>query len=164
MLDLRTKIGNVTFKNPVWVASGTFGYGEEYQDFLDLNEVGAIVTKTITLEPREGNPPPRTVETPSGLLNSIGLENKGVEYFKKEQHPILKKLDTRIIVSIAGMKEDEFLQCAERLADGCSPDAIELNLSCPNVQHKEASCWLFSQDAQATERIVSAVKKRIKGA
>ncbi|MGB3112600.1 MAG: dihydroorotate dehydrogenase [Candidatus Omnitrophota bacterium] len=162
MLDLKIQIGKVTFKNPVWVASGTFGYGEDYADFLDLSEVGAIVTKTVTLQPRDGNPPPRIVETSSGLLNSIGLENKGLEHFKKEHYPFLKKLGTRIMVSVAGITEQEFLDCSEKLMDGCSPDAVELNLSCPNVAHKEASCWLFSQDAKATERIVSGVKKKIK--
>ncbi|MFQ5951867.1 MAG: dihydroorotate dehydrogenase [Candidatus Omnitrophota bacterium] len=161
-MDLSVKIGGVTFKNPIWVASGTFGYGEEYKDFLNLNEVGAIITKTVTLEAREGNLPPRVAETPSGLLNSIGLENKGILHFKEEIYPPLKKLKTKVVVSIAGLKENEFLKCAEELTGKHSPDAIELNLSCPNVKHKEESSWLFSQDARATERIVSAVKKKVK--
>ena len=86
-MDLKIKIGNITFKNPVWVASGTFGYGQEFADFLDLEDVGAIVTKTITPEKREGNPPPRVWETPSGMINSIGLENNGVDHFLKEHYP-----------------------------------------------------------------------------
>ena len=162
MLDLKVKIGSVTFKNPIWVASGTFGYGEEYKEFLELEKIGAIVTKTITLNAREGNPPPRTVETPAGLLNSIGLENKGVFKFVTEQYPALQKLDTRIVVSIAGLTEDEFPECAEKLSRVCSPDAIELNLSCPNIKHKKAKCNLFAQDADATKRIVSSVKKKTK--
>jgi dihydroorotate dehydrogenase (NAD+) catalytic subunit len=162
MLDLTVKIGDVAFKNPVWVASGTFGYGDEYKDFLELDEVGAVVTKTVTLNARKGNPPPRTVETSAGLLNSIGLENKGVFKFVTEQFPALQKLDTRVIVSIAGITEDEFPECAEKLSRVCSPDAIELNLSCPNIEHKKAKCGLFAQDADATKRIVSAVKKKTK--
>jgi len=91
-MDLQVTIGKIRFKNPIWVASGTFGYGEEFLDFVDLDNIGAIVTKTLTPEAREGNPPPRLVETPSGLLNSIGLENEGVDHFKAEHYPFLKKL------------------------------------------------------------------------
>jgi dihydroorotate dehydrogenase (NAD+) catalytic subunit len=157
-----TKIGKVTFKNPIWVASGTFGYGQEFEDFLNLNEVGAIVTKTVTLKKREGNLPPRIVETPSGMLNSIGLENKGIRHFKEEYLPFLKKLDTRIVVSIAGATKQEFVKCAEELTGKDAPDAIELNLSCPNVSHKGAREALFAQDARATEKIVSSVRKKTK--
>lgn len=159
-MDLTTKIGKVVFKNPIWVASGTFGYGQEYEDFLNLNEVGAIVTKTITLEAREGNPPPRIIETPSGMLNSIGLENKGVSHFKEEYLPFLKKLNTRLVVSIAGSTKAEFVKCAEELTGKLKPDVLELNLSCPNVSHKGAKGLLFSQDAKITKSIISAVRKR----
>jgi dihydroorotate dehydrogenase (NAD+) catalytic subunit len=161
-MDLSVKIGKTIFKNPIWVASGTFGYGREFEDFMDLNEVGAIITKTVTLEAREGNPPPRLVETPSGLLNSIGLENKGVRHFKREYYPFLKNLKTRIIVSIAGHGPGEFEKCAERFSGKDAPDAIELNLSCPNVTHGGTRHALIAQDVRATERIVKAVRKKLK--
>jgi len=158
-MGLQIKIKTKTYKNPIWVASGTFGYGEEFQDFLDLNEVGAIVTKTVTLEPRVGNPPPRVVETPSGMLNSIGLENKGIDHFIKEYLPSLRKLKTRVVVSIAGSGKKEFVACAEKLSGKNEPDAIELNLSCPNVVHGETKYSLVAQDPRATKKIVSAVRK-----
>ncbi len=161
-MDLSVKIGKTIFKNPVWVASGTFGYGREFEDFMDLNEVGAIITKTVTLDAREGNPPPRLVETPSGLLNSIGLENKGVGHFKREYYPFLRELKTRIIVSIAGHGPGEFERCAERFWGKDAPDAIELNLSCPNVTHGGTRRALVAQDALATERIVRGVRKKLK--
>jgi dihydroorotate dehydrogenase (NAD+) catalytic subunit len=164
LMDLKVRIADMTFKNPIWTASGTFGYGQEFEDFLDLEQVGAVVTKTVTLQPREGNPPPRTVETPSGMLNSIGLENKGVSHFKKEYLPFLKKLGTRVVVSIAGATKEEFVKCCEELTGSTSPDAIELNLSCPNVEHKGAGTSLFSQDPEATEKIISAVRKKTKRA
>ena len=161
-MELKTRIGKTIFKNPIWVASGTFGYGQEFEEFLNLNEVGAIVTKTITLKAREGNPPPRIVETPSGMLNSIGLENKGVRHFKKEYLPFLKKLNTRVVVSIAGSAKEEFAALAGEFTGKDLPDAIELNLSCPNVKHKGANAALFAQDAQATKKIISAVRKKVK--
>jgi dihydroorotate dehydrogenase (NAD+) catalytic subunit len=161
-MDLSVKIGKTIFKNPVWVASGTFGYGREFEDFMDLNEVGAVITKTVTLEAREGNPPPRLVETPSGLLNSIGLENKGIGHFKLEYYPFLRKLKTRIIVSIAGNGPKGFERCAEQFLDKDSPDAIELNLSCPNVTHAGTRHALIAQDPLATERTVKAVRKKVK--
>lgn len=161
-MDLKVKIGDVTFKNPVWVASGCFGYGEEFSDFIDLNEVGAIVTKTVTPEAREGNPTPRIVETPSGLLNSIGLENKGIDHLIKNYLPRLRKLNTKTVVSIAGNGEKEFIICAEKLSGKNEPDAIEVNLSCPNVSHKETKYALIAQDAKSTEKIISAIRSRTK--
>lgn len=158
-MDLRIKIGNTTFKNPVWVASGTFGYGKEFEDFVDLEKVGAIVTKTITLMAREGNPTPRIVETPSGLLNSIGLENMGAEHFKKTYMPDLKKLDTRIVASIAGSKKEEFVECVKILSGKNSPDAFEVNLSCPNVKHAQTRYKLIAQDPESTAATIKAVKK-----
>lgn len=158
--NLQIKIGEQIFKNPVWVASGTFGNGEEFRDFIDLEKVGAIITKTVTLSAREGNPPPRIVETPSGLLNSIGLENGGVEYFIKEYLPSLKKIDTKIIVSIAGQTEKDFIECASKLTKGSiKPDGIEINLSCPNVSHGKTKYRLLAQDPEATERIIKKIKK-----
>jgi dihydroorotate dehydrogenase (NAD+) catalytic subunit len=159
-MDLKTKIGKVIFKNPVWVASGTFGSGEEFQDFVDLEKIGAIITKTVTLEAREGNPPPRIVETPSGLLNSIGLENKGIDHFIKELYPFLKKLKTRIIVSITGSGVEDFVRCAEKLTGKNTPDAIEINLSCPNVTHKGTRYRVVSQDPRGTAKIVAAVRRK----
>jgi len=159
-MDLQVTIGKIRFKNPIWVASGTFGYGEEFLDFVDLDNIGAIVTKTLTPEAREGNPPPRLVETPSGLLNSIGLENEGVDHFKAEHYPFLKKLKTRIIVSIGGLRKEEFERCAEKLSAEDPPDAIEINLSCPNVTHAGTRHAYISQDPRATERIVSACRRK----
>ena len=161
-MDLKVRIGKTIFKNPIWVASGTFGYGEEFQDFLDLEKIGAIVTKTLTLEKREGNPPPRIVETPSGMLNSIGLENQGIGHFKREYYPFLKKLKTKTIISIAGEKQSEFLRCAEELIEQEEPDAIELNLSCPNASHRATRYQLIAQDAKTTEKMISTLRRKVK--
>ena len=161
-MDLTVKINGTSYKNPVWVASGTFACGEEFADLIDLSKVGAIVTKTVTLRPREGNPPPRIVETSSGMLNSIGLENKGARHFKNEILPLLKKQKTRIIISIAAFSDKEFAECAEMLSEENFPAAIELNLSCPNVAHGGTKRALVAQDATATERAVAAVRKRVK--
>ncbi len=161
-MDLKVRIGKLEFKNPIWVASGTFGYAQEFQDFVDFGKVGAIATKTLTLTKREGNPPPRIVETPSGMLNSIGLENQGIEHFTKEYHPFLKKLKTKIIVSIAGEKKDEILKCARILIEKALPDAIEVNLSCPNVTHKATRHQLIAQDAHSTGKILTALRKKVK--
>lgn len=134
LADLSVSLGRIHLKNPVLVASGTFGYGEEYQDLVEAAELGGIITKAVTLEPREGNPPPRLAETPAGLLNSIGLENPGIEVFLKEKLPKLRKLKTRIIVNIAGEKKTEYLDLAEKLDRETGIDALEVNISCPNVQ------------------------------
>ncbi len=163
MIDLKVRIGKEIFKNPVWAASGTFGNGEEFEGFLDLTEIGAVVTKTVTYKPRKGNTVPRVVETPSGLLNSIGLENKGVECFKKEQLPFLQDLGVKTVVSIAGETPEEFEKCAEKLTGKNKPDAIEINLSCPNVRHKGTGCRLFAQDPKITEKITAAIKKKTRG-
>jgi len=161
-MNLKSAIGNTTFKNPIWVASGTFRYGEEFAEFLDLAKIGAIVTKTVTLKPRDGNPPPRLVETASGLLNSIGLENKGAEHFKATHYDRLKKIGTKIIVNIAGTSAEEFVECAKVLAEDNFPHLFELNLSCPNVEHKQNKHRLLAQDPVVTEKIVAMVKKKIK--
>ena len=161
------------------VASGTFGYAEEFRDFLDLKKLGAIVTKTITLKPRQGNPAPRTCETPAGMLNSIGLENPGLEKFITEKLPILKKTDVPIIVSIASEKDPkEFMLLAKQLDKIKEVSAIELNISCPNIGHRSLivgsrsknqkplqpttynlSPKLISQDPHATYNLVRAVRK-----
>jgi dihydroorotate dehydrogenase (NAD+) catalytic subunit len=161
--NLRVNIGRLKLNNPVMVASGTFGYAEEFKDFIDLKKLGAIVTKTITLNPRKGNPPPRTCETPCGMLNSIGLENPGLETFIKEKMAFVKKLGVPLIVSIASEKEpQEFLALARRLDKIKEVSAIELNISCPNIKHgglKTKGANLISQDPAATYELVKAVRK-----
>jgi len=122
--------------NPVLVAAGTFGYGEEYAKLIDLNKLGGIITKTVTLEPKEGNPSPRLAETPAGLLNAIGLENPGIDVFLKEKMPFLSQFEAALIVNIAGEKEEDYLTLAERLNEKERIDALEINISCPNVKEK----------------------------
>ena len=160
MPNLTVNIGKLKLKNPVMVASGTFGYAKEFQDFLDLKKLGAIVTKTITLKPRQGNPAPRTCETPAGMLNSVGLENPGIEKFIQEKLPILKKTGVPIIVSIASEKDPgEFVALAKRLDKIEAVAAIELNISCPNIKPQaKKSKELISQDAQATYNLVKKVR------
>ncbi len=158
--DLGVTIGKLRLKNPVMVASGTFGYAEEFKDFLDLRQLGAVVTKTITLKPRLGNPSPRTCETPSGMLNSIGLENPGLEVFLKEKLPFVAQLGIPLIVSIASESDpQEFVELASRLERVKSVSALELNISCPNVKHGGAATALISQDAAATKAVVRSVRK-----
>jgi dihydroorotate dehydrogenase (NAD+) catalytic subunit len=132
--NLKIKLGRISLKNPVLAASGTFGYGEEYSRFIDLNELGGIITKTVTLEPTQGNSPPRLAETPSGLLNAIGLENPGLKIFLREKLPFLQQFNTALVVNIAGEKEEEYLRLAERLDKLKGIDALEINISCPNVK------------------------------
>jgi dihydroorotate dehydrogenase (NAD+) catalytic subunit len=153
-IDLSTSIGNVTFKNPVLTASGTFGYGLLMNELFDISLLGGIITKSITIEPRSGNAPPRIVETSCGMLNSIGLENKGIEHFIQEILPAVKELKTHIIASIAGSTDEEFGMLAEQLNDKVS--ALEVNISCPNVREGGMS---FGQDLSATERVVQVVKE-----
>jgi dihydroorotate dehydrogenase (NAD+) catalytic subunit len=153
--DLSISIGKLRLKNPVMVASGTFGYADEFKDFIDLKKLGAIVTKTVTLKPRQGNPPPRTCETHQGMLNSIGLENPGLEVFIREKLPSLNKIGVPVIVSIAAEKDPkEFISLTRRLDSLNAAKAIELNISCPNLKSKK----LISQDAQATYGLVKAVR------
>ncbi|MBU0503990.1 MAG: dihydroorotate dehydrogenase [Candidatus Omnitrophota bacterium] len=162
---LSVNIGKLKLNNPVMVASGTFGYAEELKDLVILKELGAIVTKTITLNPRRGNPPPRTCETPSGMLNSIGLENPGVENFLKEKLPFLKKSGVPIIISITSESGvEEFVKLARRLDGVKDISAIEINISCPNIRNdtKIPRCQgtrLIAQDPKATHEVVKAVRK-----
>jgi dihydroorotate dehydrogenase (NAD+) catalytic subunit len=154
--ELSVNIGNLALKNPVMVASGTFGYAEEFKGLMDLKKLGAIVTKTITLKPRPGNLAPRTCETPSGMLNSIGLENPGIDRFIEEKLSFLKKLGIPVIVSIAAEDDpEEFSVLVEQLDKISAVSAIELNISCPNLQKNK----LISQDAGETFALVSAVRK-----
>lgn len=156
MANLKVKIGSIELKNPVMVASGTFGYGEEYSPYIDLNSLGAIVVKGISLNPMDGNPPPRIWETPSGLLNSIGLQNVGVKAFIREKLPYLKGFDTRIIVNIFGTTVGEYVKVTERLSEISGIDGLELNISCPNVKK---GGMIFGIDPKSTKRVISAVKK-----
>ena len=159
MINLSVKLGKLILNNPVLVASGTFGYGKEFSDLVDLSKLGAIVNKTVTLSCRKGNPMPRTIETPCGLLNSIGLENEGIDAFLKNKIPFLAKLKTVIIISIAGESLQEFKQLAAILDQQSTVDAIELNISCPNIKGKTR---LIAQSPQATYRVVKAVRKSTK--
>ncbi len=155
--NLNIKIGKVKLNNPVMVASGTFGYGQEFAPFISLRKLGAIVSKTVTLNPRQGNPAPRTCETPAGMLNSIGLENPGIEMFIKEKLPVLRKIGIPVIVSIASEKDPtEFIRLVKRLGNLSAVSAIELNISCPNMRHTR----LISQDASATYEVVKAVRRQ----
>ena len=157
MADLRIKIGSVDFKNPIFVASGTYGYGTEVSKLADINVLGAIVTKSVTRYPREGNPPPRIVETPSGMLNSIGLANIGVEEYIKKMIPLYEELKTPIIMNIAGSTEDEYCEILE-LIESISSNIVgyEINISCPNVK---AGGMEFGVDCDLTEQLTSRLRK-----
>jgi len=150
-IDLSVNLGRLRLKNPILVASGTFGYAREMEKIVDLSRLGGLLPKTITWEPRIGNRPWRTVETAAGLLNSIGLDNDGIETFLDHHWPYLQSLPTAVIVSVAGRTEDEFVRLAERVATQAAPAAIELNISCPNVSHGVD----FGADPQRCFRVVS---------
>jgi len=153
-MDLSVRLGRLVLPNPIMVASGTFGYIEEFRELVDLSKLGAVIPKTITPKPRKGNAPPRTVETASGLLNSIGLDNDGFDHFVSERLPRLAELPVRLIVNIAGGSEDEFAFMAERLGQCSSIAGLELNLSCPNV----AGGMDFSTVPERTAAVVKAVR------
>jgi dihydroorotate dehydrogenase (NAD+) catalytic subunit len=155
MANLNTTIGTLQFKNPVLTASGTFGYGEEFADFIDLNRLGGIIVKGTTLLHREGNPYPRMAETPSGMLNAVGLQNKGVDYFIETIYPRIKDLDTHIIVNVSGSAVEDYMQTAEKLNTLDKIPAIELNISCPNV--KEGGMAFGTSCASANE-VTKAVR------
>ena len=152
---LETAVGPLRLPNPVLSASGTFGSGWEARSFADLQRIGALVSKTVTVKPRPGNPPPRILETPAGMLNSIGLENKGVDVFLAEALPRMKSLGPRVVVNIGGETIDEFVQLAE-LFSAAGVDALEVNLSCPNVQEGRL---YFSTEPRLCEQAIAAVKR-----
>jgi len=154
-MDLKVKIGKLTLHTPIICASGTFGYSDELKGLVDFRPIGAVVAKTITLKPLAGNPPPRIYETPRGVINSIGLENPGVEAFIKEKLPAFTKLPTRHIVSIGGYSDGEYVACLKRLERCSGIDAYEINLSCPNLRLKK----LISQHALATSRLLKLIRK-----
>jgi dihydroorotate dehydrogenase (NAD+) catalytic subunit len=154
--SLAVTIGGVAFKNPVTVASGTFGYGEEFAELIDLEALGGIVTKSITLKERPGHPPPRTCETPAGMLNAIGLANVGVERFIDEKLPFLRKLKTACIVNVAGSTQAEYVEVCRLLGKAEGIDLIELNLSCPNV---DAGGMELGTDPAVMMRVLGAVRE-----
>ena len=163
-LDLSTQIGKIKLKNPVLVASGTFGHAKEFENFFDLKRLGGIVTKTITIKPRLGNPAPRIVETPAGMLNAIGLQNPGVEKFIEEKLPYLRKLNIPIIVSAMGYSVAEFVSVIQRLEKAEGIDGYELNLSCPNVPYSTKTealtlVKMFAHDERMIEEVVAAVRQ-----
>jgi dihydroorotate dehydrogenase (NAD+) catalytic subunit len=155
-LDLSIKIGKIRLKNPVIVSSGTFGFAEEYEDFFDLNELGAIIPKGISLKPMMGNPPPRIFETEGGVLNSIGLQNPGFQVFIKEKLPVLKKIKTPLIINIFGNTQKEYVELARRLEDVPGPSGLEMNISCPNVK---VGGIVFGSDPKMIYSLVKAVRK-----
>lgn len=156
MVNLAVKIGSLELKNPVLTASGTFGYGLEYADFMDLERLGGFIVKGTTLEPRHGNPYPRMAETPSGMLNAVGLQNKGVEHFISETYPLLKDLDTEVMVNVSGASVDQYAATAERLSGLSGIHAIELNISCPNVKQGGMA---FGTSTEGAASVVKAVRK-----
>ncbi len=155
-IDLSVSIGPLKLRNPILLASGTVGYGNEISEFIDLNKVGGIVTKSLSLKPRKGNSPQRVVETPSGMLNAIGLANVGVEEFLKTKIPFLKKFDTKIICNIAASSVEEYVECTKLLTGEDTISAFEINVSCPNV--KEGGLE-FGNDKKAVAKITEEVKK-----
>ena len=156
MVNLGVKLGSLELKNPVLTASGTFGYGLEYADFMNLERLGGFIVKGTTLEPRQGNPYPRMAETPSGMLNAVGLQNKGVENFATETYLKLEALDTEVMVNVSGASVDQYVATAERLAELPRIHAIELNISCPNVKQGGMA---FGTTTDGAAQVVKAVRK-----
>lgn len=154
-MNMKVNLAGVEFKNPVMEASGTFGSGAEYGEFVDLNKLGAVVTKGVANVPWPGNPTPRIAETASGMLNAIGLQNPGIDLFTKRDIPFLKQYDTKIIVNVCGKSTEDYLEVVERLGDE-PVDMLEINISCPNVKEGGIA---FGQDPKAVEAITKAVKK-----
>ena len=159
MVNLSVELFGIKFKNPVWVASGTFGYGIEAQEIFDVSKLGAVVTKGISLKPRIGNETPRIVETPCGMLNSIGLQNPGVEAFLKEIYPKIEHLDTHFIANVFGESEEEYVEVCLALENAPKIVAYELNVSCPNVKKGGI---VFGHDPVILGNLVESIKKRIK--
>lgn len=156
MAELTTKIGGLILKNPVMTASGTFGYGLEYADLMDISRLGGICVKGTTIHPREGNPYPRMAETPAGMLNAVGLQNKGADYFITDIYPQIKDIDTHMIVNVSGSSIGTYVECAEKIASLERIPAIELNISCPNVKQGGMA---FGVTCRGASEVVSAVRK-----
>jgi dihydroorotate dehydrogenase (NAD+) catalytic subunit len=155
MVNLGLDIGQLHFKNPVLTASGTFGYGSEFDDFFDINRLGGIILKGTTLEPREGNPYPRMAETPSGMLNSVGLQNKGIDYFEQHIYPRVSAFNTNVIVNVNGNYIEEYVELAKRINDLEKISAVELNISCPNVK---MGGMVFGVNPDSTREVTKAVR------
>ena len=156
MVKLDFKIGDLHFKNPVLTASGTFGYGSEFDDFMDVSRLGGIIVKGTTMEPREGNHYPRMAETPSGMLNSVGLQNKGIEYFEEKIYPVLSDYDTNVIVNINGSYIDDYVSLTERVNRLARIPAIEVNISCPNVKKGGMA---FGTNPKSARQVIREVRK-----
>ena len=156
MSKINVKIGNLELKNPVMTASGTFGYGVEFADFVPLEEIGGIIVKGTTLHPRQGNDYPRMAETPQGMLNCVGLQNKGVDYFCRNIYPTIKDINTQFIVNVSGSSPDDYAECARRIDALERINAIELNISCPNVKDGGMA---FGVTCQGAAGVVKAVRK-----
>lgn len=156
MVDLQVNLGGLELKNPVMTASGTFGYGYEYDDFIDVSSLGGIIVKGTTLNPREGNKYPRLAETPQGIINAVGLQNKGVDFFCKNINPKLTKYTTNVLVNVSGSTIDDYVATAERINELDNIPAIELNISCPNV--KEGG-MAFGTSTESAFKVVEAVRK-----
>ncbi len=156
MVNLQTNISKLSLKNPVLTASGTFGYGSEYSDLIDLSRLGGIIVKGTTIEPRQGNDYPRLAETPSGMLNAVGLQNKGVDYFISNIYPTIKDLDTEIIVNVSGASINDYVAVAERIAELDIIHAIEVNISCPNVKHGGMA---FGTTCEGAAEVTRAIRK-----
>lgn len=155
-MKTEVNIGKLTLKNPVLTASGTFGYGTEYTDFMNLSDIGGIIVKGTTLHPREGNPYPRMAETPSGMLNAVGLQNKGVDYFIEHIYSNIRHFDTQVLVNVSGSTIEDYVATAEKLNELEEIPGIELNISCPNVKQGGMA---FGTSCVGAESVVSAVRK-----
>ena len=155
MVNLGVSIGNLKFKNPVITASGTFGNGSEFDDFIDVSRLGGIILKGTTMEPREGNPYPRMAETPSGMLNAVGLQNRGIDYFEKNIYPVISGYDTNVIVNINGSYVEDYIALAERVNKLDKIPAIELNISCPNVK---MGGMAFGTNPGSAREVIKAVR------
>ena len=161
MADLTTHIGeHLVLKNPVMTASGTFGYGLEYADLMDISHLGAIIVKGTTAEPRQGNPYPRMAETPAGMLNAVGLQNRGVDYFVDKIYPAIRSIDTAMIVNVGGSTVETYVECTEKIAALDDIPAIELNISCPNVKQGGMGFGLCAASAAEVVRAVRRVYPR----
>lgn len=160
MVNLNVNIGNLALKNPVLTASGTFGYGTEFSDFIDLSRLGGFIVKGTTLEPREGNPYPRMAETPSGMLNAVGLQNKGVDYFIEKIYPTISGIDSKVIVNVSGAKIDDYVGVCCKLAERTEIEAIEVNISCPNVKQGGMA---FGTTAAGAAQVTRAVRQAFPG-
>ncbi|KAA6337170.1 Dihydroorotate dehydrogenase B (NAD(+)) catalytic subunit [termite gut metagenome] len=160
MADLNIHIGDLSLKNPVMTASGTFGYGEEFADFIDVSQVGGIIVKGTTLNPREGNPYPRMAETPSGMLNAVGLQNKGIDYFVNRIYPRIKSIHTNIIVNVSGSTIEDYVKTAEIVNELDKIPAIELNISCPNVKQGGMAFGITAKGAAEVTKAVRSVYRK----